>query len=674
MSEHDERTMSNPQGRVYRSGDDPRIQHPVPDDATRPADDRTARYDAPGYEPDQRGYEPDQRGYEPSQRGYEPGRRGYEPGQQQPEPTQPGPTAAGDGLYRSSFAVEQEVAAMSAPHGAVPDPAATATMPPTGDVPPTPEPEAGGDRGVMRNSAMMAGLNLVSRVLGYGRTVAIGAALGLTVGNAYTQAVYSPQMLYELLMGGTLTSVVVPLLVRARKTDPDRGQAFTERFVTLAATMLLVMSVIVTVGAPVVSWVLARGTPIHDTVTSLSYFMLPAIFFMGLSAMFQAVLNTRGSFAAPTWAPILNNIVIIGFFVMFALIWPDKPTLDTMTLPKIALIGSGFTIAMCVQVVALTPALRKVGYRFRPRFSFRGMGLREIGRLAGWALCYVAISQVGMLVVVKIAGLTTRGDDNTGTIVYDYGFLLMMTINGIAAVSVMTALMPRMSAAAADRRFGDLSDYLSLGTRLSAVLLVPGTVALAVFGSQLGVVLFQYGHFGAAAAHSAGLAIAMAGFGLVPFAVSQLQIFTFYAMPDTRTPALVNVPVVLVKIAFDVAVWFLAPIDYVVPLLLVGNAVSFVVAAIVSYALLRRRIGSLGLRRVASTLLRLVLAGAVAAVPGWLVAKALGPVLGHGRIASLAELAAGGAVLAIVYFGLAYALRVREINQLVSMVRSKVGR
>lgn len=632
------------QGRVYRSGDDPRIQHP---EAEPPGA-------APGQDPDA------------TQRWVPTADATPPPGTGQPEPT-----AAGDGLYRSSYAVEQEVAAMSAPHGAVPDPAATATMPPVGDVPP--EPEAGGERSVVRNSAMMAGLNLVSRLLGYGRTVAIGAALGLTVGNAYTQAVYSPQMIYELLMGGTLTSVVVPLLVRARKTEPDRGQAFTERFVTLAATLLLIMAAVVTIGAPVVSWVLARGTPIHDTVTSLSYFMLPAIFFMGMSAMFQAVLNTRGSFAAPTWAPILNNIVIIGFFVTFALLWPEKPTLDTMTTPKIALIGCGFTLAMVTQVVALTPALRKVGYRFRLRFSFRGMGLREIARLAGWALCYVALSQVGMLVVVKIAGLTA-GHGDTGTIVYDYGFLLMMTINGIAAVSVMTALMPRMSAAAADRRYEDLSGYLSQGTRLSAVLLVPGTVALAVFGSQLGVVLFRYGHFDAAAAASTGLAIAMAGFGLVPFAVSQLQIFTFYAMPDTRTPALVNIPVVLVKIAFDVAVWYLAPIDYVVPLLLLGNAVSFVVAAVVSYGLLRRRIGPLGLRRVASTLLRLVLAGAVAAVPGWLVAKLLSGVLGTGRIASLAELLAGGAVLAIVYFGLAYLLRVREISQLVGMVRAKLGR
>ncbi|MGA8115129.1 MAG: murein biosynthesis integral membrane protein MurJ [Actinocatenispora sp.] len=649
--------MSHPQGRVYRSGDDPRIQHPN----ASPDTDADATGADPTLDPPTTYHGSDWPRYEQ----YAPNGDGG-----------PTPTAAGPGLYRSASmpaAIEREATNLMAPVGTpVPDPAAGETMPAPGGTELAEEP-ADDRGGVFRNSAVMAGFNLLSRLLGYGRTVAIGSTLGVVVSNAYTTAVYSPQMLYELLMGGTLTSVVVPLLVRARKRDADRGEAFTERFVTLAASLLLAVAAVVSLAAPVMSWVLANGTPYQDLATALSYVMLPAIFLMGMSALFQAVLNTRGSFAAPTWAPILNNIVIIGFFVMFGLLWPEKPTVESMTEPKVLVLGLGFTLAMLVQVVALVPALRKVGFKFRPRFGVRGVGLREIGHLGAWALCYVAISQVGMVVVLKLAGLAS-GHAKTGPIVYDYGFLLMMTVNGIAAVSVMTALMPRMSAAAADRRYEDVAGYLSLGTRLSSVLLIPGTVALAVFGTQFAVVLFQHGHFDSAAAQSTGLAISMAGFGLVPFAVSQLQIFTFYALPDTRTPALVNIPVVIVKVLFDLGVWWLAPVKYVVPLLLFGNAVSFVVAGVVSYTLLRRRIGPLGLREVGSTLSRLVLAAVVAAFPAWLVAHVLAGELGKGESAALAELAAGGAALAVVYFGLAYALRVREISDVVSMVRRKLAR
>jgi putative peptidoglycan lipid II flippase len=622
---------------VYRSGDDPRIAHPVD-------------------EIDQ----VDQHGHAANADHIDPGAA--------PEPVREAP-----GLYRSRLA-DPDMTGFLAPIGGGPaDAEASIGMPPVGPAAAgeTAE-EDQGHAGLFRNSAVMAGFNLLSRLLGYGRTVAIGATLGEVVGNAYTAAVYSPQMIYELLLGGTLTSVVVPLLVRARKTDPDRGEAFTQRFATLAALALLGTAVLAVLCAPLIAHVVAPPS-YRSLVANFSYVMLPAIFFMGLSALFQAVLNTRGSFAAPTWAPILNNVVIIAFFTLFHLLWQAQPSVASMSPVRVAVLGIGFTGAIFVQVLALWPALRRVGFRWRFRFDFRQLGLRRIGRLGAWAMCYVVISQIGLVVVISIAG-QAAGHHGPGQIVYDYAYLLMMMVNGIAAVSVMTALMPRMSAAAADHRWSDVAANLSLGTRLSSVLLVPGTAALVVLGSQMAVVLFNWGHFDHAAALSAGPAIALAGFGLVPFAVSQMQIFAFYALPDTRTPALINIPVVVVKVLFDLVVLWLSPTAYVVALLLLGNAVSFVVAAGVSYGLLRRRIGSLGLRRVVSALLRMVGAAAAAGLVAWLVSRLLIAALGQGKVASLAELASAGAVLLVCYFGAAYLLKVREVSEVVGMVRRRLGR
>jgi len=164
----------------------------------------------------------------------------------------------------------------------------------------------------------------------------------------------------------------------------------------------------------------------------------------------------------------------------------------------------------------------------------------------------------------------------------------------------------------------------------------------------------------------------VAGLGLLPFAVSQLQLFAFYAMPDTKTPALINLPVVAVRIGVDLLLYVLLPATLVAAGLMGGNAVSFVVAAALGYLLLRRRIGPLGLSQVAGTLSRLALAGVIAAVPTTAVLVLTTALWGDGKGASLAQLALCGPILIFAYFGAARSLRVPEVSDLLGMVRSRL--
>ena len=249
-----------------------------------------------------------------------------------------------------------------------------------------------------------------------------------------------------------------------------------------------------------------------------------------------------------------------------------------------------------------------------------------------------------------------------------------MMAHGIVAVSIITALMPRMAAAAAENRHADLVHQLSLGTRLTAVVLLPATVGYAVLGRPLAITLFSWGNYGHAEAVTTGWVIAVAGLGLVPFAISQLQLFAFYAMPDTKTPALINVPVVALRVLVDVLLYLILPAAGVVAGLMAGNAVSFVLAAVIGYLLLRRRIGSLELRRVFGTLGRLALAAMLAGVPALLVVIGLDALWGEGKAASIAQLILGGLVLVAAYVGAAFALRVPEVRELGTMVRSRLGR
>ena len=289
---------------------------------------------------------------------------------------------------------------------------------------------------------------------------------------------------------------------------------------------------------------------------------------------------------------------------------------SSLSAVQIAVLGLGTTLGIVVQAAGLWPALRRVAFRWRWRWDFRELHLRELGRVSAWMLVYVLVSQLGVVAVLTLAQRAAdTGTDAAGPAIFNNAFLIFMMAHGIVAVSIITALMPRMAAAAAENRHADLVHQLSLGTRLTAVVLLPATVGYAVLGRPLAITLFSWGEYGHAEAVTTGWVIAVAGLGLVPFAISQLQLFAFYAMPDTKTPALMNLPVVALRILVDVLLFLILPAAGVVAGLMAGNAVSFVLAAVIGYVLLRRRIGSLELHRVFGTLGRLVVAARSPACP-----------------------------------------------------------
>jgi putative peptidoglycan lipid II flippase len=533
---------------------------------------------------------------------------------------------------------------------------------------------------VARSGAVMAMGSIISRVTGFVRTAAIGAAIGVyAIGDDYTVANTLPGMVYELLLGGVLASVVVPLIVRARTRDADRGEAYAQRLLSLAAIFLAGATVVAVICAPLFTAVLANDkttTDDRDLITALSHLLLPMIFFYGMAALFAAVLNTRGHFAMPTFAPILNNLVVIAMCSTFLLVPViDEKDANSLSASQVALLGLGTTLGIVVQTIGLWPALRRVGFRWRWRWDFRQLHLRELGRVSTWMLVYVIASQVSVVVVFKLAlRAADNAHDAAGPAIYNNAFLIFMMAHGIVAVSIITALMPRMAAAAAQHRNAELVEHLSLGTRLVSVVLVPATVAYIVLCQPLAVSLFQWGNYDHAAAKATGWVIAFAGVGLVPFAISQLQLFAFYAMPDTKTPALINIPVVILRIGIDLLLFAVLAATAVAAGLMVGNAVSFVVAAVIGYALLRRRVGRLGLTQVLGTLIRLGIAGVIAAVPTLIVLLVMRAVWGDGKWASVAELLVGAVVLVAVYAAAALMLRVREVHDLVGMVRGRLGR
>ncbi|WP_446211968.1 murein biosynthesis integral membrane protein MurJ [Micromonospora sp. IBSANI012] len=577
------------------------------------------------------------------------------------------------GLYRSANAT---------PDGAIPptdeatfisaeplnQPAVEATAPP---------PEQVGEASAAANSAVMAVGSLISRGTGFIRNLMIGAALGNLVGNAYTTAQFLPNQVYEFLLGGVLTSVLIPVLVRRRKADPDRGEAYAQRLLTLAVIALAAAALLAVLTAPVLTTLYASGKDADytDLVTYLSYLMLPMLFFTGVSALIAAVLNTRGHFAAPMWAPILNNLVVISTFGLYILVFGAKALKPgELGVGQILLVGGGTLLGVAVQAAGLLPALRKVGFRWQWRFDFRELGLRELAQLGAWMFCYVAVNQLGLFVVVN---LLTRaaGEDSAGILIYNNVFLLLMMAHGIIAVSIITALMPRMSAAAADGRFRDVTADLSRGTRMVTAVLAPIAVCYAVLAGPISRVVFQYGAFDGDNARATSTVLLVAAVGLVPFAISQLFTFAFYALPDTRTPALVNIPVVALRVLLQVGLFVAFSPAFAAAGMLLGNAISYVAAAVVSAMLLRPRVGRIGLGGIMRTMGKVIVAALGAALVGLLVVSLLpGDPADLGWLAAAVQLVIGGAVIGATYLGLAMVLRIGEVTEVVGMVRRRLGR
>ena len=262
---------------------------------------------------------------------------------------------------------------------------------------------------LVRSSAGMAVGTLVSRGTGFLRTLVLVYAVGTgPLGNAYNNANTLPNTVYYLMLGGIFTSVVVPLLVRAARRDPDRGEAYAQRMFTLGAVALLVVTVLATLlAAPLVHLYAPTihgppGTPLgaeHNLMVVWAYFFIPQIFFYGMSSLIGAILNTRGRFAAPMWTPVINNLVVIVFGGLYVVTVGLNKDPRNIPAAGVQLLGIGTTLGVVAQTVALFPSLRAAGFRWRPTLGFRPGEVTEMGRMAGWMSVYVITQWAGNLVV-----------------------------------------------------------------------------------------------------------------------------------------------------------------------------------------------------------------------------------------------------------------------------------
>ncbi|NJP99226.1 murein biosynthesis integral membrane protein MurJ [Streptomyces zingiberis] len=546
---------------------------------------------------------------------------------------------------------------------------------------------AGRASSVLKSSAVMAAGTLVSRITGFLRTLVMAAAIGVgTLNDAYQVANTLPTMIYILVGGGALNAVFIPQLVRAMKNDDDGGEGYANRLLTLVIVLLAGMTTVCVLAAPLLirmmsaKW--ASDPAQMDVAVAFARYCLPTMFFMGVHVVLGQILNSRGRFGAMMWTPVLNNVVIIatfgGFIWAFGGFTATGMTAGTITPEGVRLLGIGTLLGLTVQALAMLPYLRAAGFHFRPRFDWRGHGLGKAARLAKWTFFFVLANQLGMIVVTQLAtwaGSVAENEGHTGTGItaYNYALLLWQMPQAIITVSVMTAVLPRISRAAADGDPGAVRDDLSYGMRTSAVAIVPCAFAFLALGIPMATLL--YSAAGESGARNIGFTLMAFGLGLIPYSVQYVVLRGFYAYEDTRTPFYNTVIVAAVNAVAAGTCFLLLPARWAV----VGMAASYGLAYAVGVGVAWKRLsvrlgGDLDGRRVMRTYARLAGAGIPAALAGGAASYGITQALGPGGLASLAALVAGGIVLLAVFVLAAKRMRIEEMTAMVGMVRGRLGR
>ncbi|MEU3184931.1 murein biosynthesis integral membrane protein MurJ [Streptomyces sp. NPDC006923] len=551
---------------------------------------------------------------------------------------------------------------------------------------PAPPPKKSGGRagGLLKSSALMAAGTLVSRLTGFVRSLVITAALGAALlGDSFTVAYTLPTMIYILTVGGGLNSVFVPQLVRSMKNDEDGGVAYANRLLTLVIVALAAIVALAVYGAPLLirlmSDTIADDPAANNVAVTFARYCLPTIFFMGVHVVMGQILNARGKFGAMMWTPVLNNIVMITTFGLFIWVYgtsaDSNMTVRTIPPDGVRLLGIGTLLGLTVQALAMIPYLRETGFRFRPRFDWKGHGLGKTVRLAKWTVLFVLANQAGVLVVTQLATAAgeASGKDGTGILAYSNAQLIWGMPQAIITVSVMAALLPRISRAAHDGDPGAVRDDISQGLRNSAVAIVPIAFAFLALGVPMSILLFSSS--GLESARSMGFILMAFALGLIPYSVQYVVLRGFYAYEDTRTPFYNTVIVAGVNAAASAACYVILPSRWAVVGMAASYGLAYAVGVGVAWRRLRNRLGGdLDGGRVLRTYARLCLA----AVPGSLAAGAVAyaalHTLGSGALASLAALVAGGLVLLGLFLVAAKKMRIEELNAMVGMVRGRLGR
>jgi putative peptidoglycan lipid II flippase len=517
---------------------------------------------------------------------------------------------------------------------------------------------------ILRSVLSMSFATALSRITGYARTMVQAAVLGSgVVANAYTLSNTLPNQIYELFMGGLLSSIFIPILVeRLTRHGEEDARRLTNALLTLIVPVLTVVALLgIIFAGPLVNLTTAWGATEdfsareaqRTTALAVLLFRIFAlkILFYGIGALAMGVLNSHRRFFLPTVAPVLNNLIVIASFGGYALLVGDSP------LAAVYVLAGGTTLGIAVMSLILLPPMWRLGYR--PRVVPGHPALLSAARLAGPMLLLVA-SSVGVQVVANLLGSRFGGVANLW-----YAFMIFTLPYGVFVVAIGTALMPELS-----ERYsrGDTDGYretLSFGLRTMAFIVVPAAVGMVSLSVPIVGLLYERGNFTPRDTNIVAALLTAYGIGLLGYAAYFVLVRSFYSRQNTKTPAALNVGLLLLYVALAY------PLSAAVGLTGVALAFSgaYAALALALLAAMRREIKRLDGRRLARSLAKILACGAAMYAVARIGVFFTGA--GSGLLDRTGILLLVGGISLAVYLGVALLLRTEELGSAVSLLRHR---
>lgn len=545
---------------------------------------------------------------------------------------------------------------------------------------------------VGRNSLIMASGTAASRVTGQIRTILLAWALGTTgyAANAYQAGSMIPQVIYTLVSGGIFNAVLVPQIVRTLKAKD--AETKLNKLITLAITMLLAVAILMALCTPLLTRLYVNGGPeTMALATSFTLWCMPQIFFYGLYTVIGQILAAKDHFTAYAWSSVGANIIsCIGFGTFIALFGrATEHPLDFWTADKIALTAGTWTLGVAFQALVLFIPLTKIGLKYRPQFGIRGIGLRSMGPVAAWSVGIVVIDQLANIVITRTStnapmlaqqqfGINPL--DVAGNASYQNAYTIYMLPYSLIAVSLATAIFPKISRAVADHNIAEARIDLSQALRNMGVIMCYFSVAFVVMPVPIILALLPSVSVKEAIL-MAGPLIAL-GVGL-PFASAYLIIQrTFYAFEDGKSPFIFMLFAMGIQaIGVIIGAKLLPPTEWTTMIGTVG-AISYILPIPILYVMLRKRFeNNIDGLRIAVSYIKSISAAATAMFIGvtardsiyQLVGAQIGAVDGHMNWIQAVSCAALLAIVTfIVYVGMLRLLRSEEFDEAIALIYSRI--
>jgi putative peptidoglycan lipid II flippase len=516
----------------------------------------------------------------------------------------------------------------------------------------------GGRRKLAGATLGMAVGTTLSRITGVARVIAQTTALGgAGFADGYNLANTTPNIITDIVIGGVLSATFVPVFVDHLSTRrSEEAWRAISAVVTVTIAVIIAATVAFFVLAPEIINLYTVANHNADVVSQrreavfLLRWFVPQLACYGLIALFTALLNARGKFAAPMFVPIANNVVVIAVLAWFHVLVPH-PSLATINVHHhgLVLLGVGTTLGVVVQAALLVPSLLRTDLHVRFLWDPFHEAMRTITRLAGWTFGWVLANQVAFFVVLALADGAAPGAVSA----YTYAYTFFLLPYGVVAVSVMSAVTPSLSARWA---LGDAPGFrhrMAFGLRGILAVIIPSAVGMLILARPLIDLVLLHGAETATEADTTAATLAMFAVGLPGYCTYLYMVRVFQSMQDTRTAF----KLYLIENGLNIvlAVVLVGPLG--VRGLALSLSIAYSLAALVAMAVVRQRVGGLGGDDLTTPVKRVLGASAAMAVTTVLAVNVSGA--DHG-VALLGRVVFAVVVGAVTYVGAAGALGARH--------------